>query len=88
VTFSTLETVRGVVYKLNVGYLWMLINCLTSATYVNFSRYSRLSLVLTEYHSGSYHAKTNKGDWIFGFGLDVLQQFIVNTSPRRVLVGC
>ncbi|GLB43443.1 putative UDP-galactose transporter [Lyophyllum shimeji] len=31
---SSLETFTGVVHELNVGYFWMLVNCLTSAGYV------------------------------------------------------
>jgi GDP-mannose transporter len=34
VSFNTLESVRGVVYRLNIGYLWMFINCAASAAYV------------------------------------------------------
>ena len=34
VDLNTLESVRGVVYKLNIGYLWMFINCAASAAYV------------------------------------------------------
>jgi GDP-mannose transporter len=34
---DTIATVSDVVHKLNIGYLWMLINCLTSATYVRFN---------------------------------------------------
>lgn len=30
-----LERVTGVVSRLNVGYFWMLVNCLTSAAYVS-----------------------------------------------------
>lgn len=32
-----LEYMTGVVSKLNVGYFWMLVNCLTSAAYVCIS---------------------------------------------------
>ncbi|KAL0953407.1 hypothetical protein HGRIS_004645 [Hohenbuehelia grisea] len=32
--FSSLQDVRGMVARLNVGYMWMLINCVTSAAYV------------------------------------------------------
>lgn len=34
-----LSTMTGVVSKLNVGYFWMLVNCLTSAAYVSLSLY-------------------------------------------------
>ena len=30
-----LETMTGVVQKLNIGYVWMLLNCLASAGYVS-----------------------------------------------------
>lgn len=33
-----LETVTGVIQKLNVGYMWMLVNCLASAAYVSRRR--------------------------------------------------
>ncbi|KAL0953406.1 hypothetical protein HGRIS_004645 [Hohenbuehelia grisea] len=33
--FSSLQDVRGMVARLNVGYMWMLINCVTSAAYVS-----------------------------------------------------
>lgn len=32
-----LEAVSVVVHKLNIGYFWMLVNCLTSAAYVSAS---------------------------------------------------
>lgn len=35
---SSLELVSGVVQKLNVGYMWMLINCMASAAYVSTRR--------------------------------------------------
>jgi len=35
--FSPLDSVRGVVQQLNIGYFWMLVNCLTSAAYVSGS---------------------------------------------------
>lgn len=34
---SWATTVTGVVSKINVGYFWMLVNCLTSAAYVSTS---------------------------------------------------
>ncbi|KAF8972620.1 GDP-mannose transporter [Flammula alnicola] len=34
VSLNALQTVAGVVKGLNVGYFWMLVNCLTSASYV------------------------------------------------------
>lgn len=30
-----LETMTGVIQKLNIGYIWMLLNCLASAGYVS-----------------------------------------------------
>ena len=35
VGLTSLQDVTDVVYKLNIGYFWMLINCLTSAAYVS-----------------------------------------------------
>jgi GDP-mannose transporter len=34
-SFASLQGMASVVHKLNVGYLWMLTNCLTSAAYVS-----------------------------------------------------
>lgn len=30
-----LETMTGIIQKLNIGYMWMLVNCLASAAYVS-----------------------------------------------------
>ena len=35
VSLNSLQTMAGAVRGLNVGYLWMLLNCLTSAAYVS-----------------------------------------------------
>ena len=32
---SPLDSVKGVVQQLNIGYFWMLVNCMTSAAYVS-----------------------------------------------------
>jgi hypothetical protein len=37
VSLSALQTLAGTVRGLNVGYFWMLVNCLTSAAYVSAS---------------------------------------------------
>jgi len=34
VTYTPFETVQNAIYKLNIGYLWMLFNCVASAAYV------------------------------------------------------
>lgn len=36
VSLNALQTIAGAVRGLNVGYFWMLTNCLTSAAYVSF----------------------------------------------------
>ncbi len=36
VSLENLRSVTGAVQQLNVGYFWMLVNCLTSAAYVSF----------------------------------------------------
>ena len=35
-SFGNIETVSTAIRRVNVGYFWMLSNCLTSATYVRF----------------------------------------------------
>lgn len=35
VSLNSLQTMAGAVRGLNIGYLWMLLNCLTSAAYVS-----------------------------------------------------
>jgi GDP-mannose transporter len=35
VSLNSLQTVAGAVRGLNIGYLWMLLNCLTSAAYAS-----------------------------------------------------
>ncbi|KAJ6591830.1 hypothetical protein DFH09DRAFT_1025859 [Mycena vulgaris] len=34
ISTTSLQAVKGVVHNLNIGYFWMLVNCLTSAAYV------------------------------------------------------
>ncbi|KAJ7132063.1 hypothetical protein C8R44DRAFT_829373 [Mycena epipterygia] len=34
ISATSLQTVKGVVHSLNIGYFWMLVNCLASAAYV------------------------------------------------------
>ena len=40
-SLNSLRTVAGAVRELNIGYLWMLLNCLTSATYVSTILFGR-----------------------------------------------
>ena len=41
--FEPLHGVSDVMDHLNIGYLWMLINCITSAAYVRFRDHVRCS---------------------------------------------
>jgi hypothetical protein len=40
-SLASLQAVSGIARNLNVGYLWMLANCATSATYVSFGQFER-----------------------------------------------
>lgn len=37
---GALAMMKGVVTNMNVGYFWMFVNCLTSATYVSISHHA------------------------------------------------
>jgi hypothetical protein len=58
--------------NLNVGYFWMLMNCITSASYVD------ANLTCEEAHadgeSGLAHAHTHQGNWVLGLGLHVMSR--------------
>lgn len=71
---SWATTVTGVVSKINVGYFWMLVNCLTSAAYVSMSAMLRDDdEKFTRRSTGVVHAQTNQNHWVLRLGLDVLQ---------------
>jgi GDP-mannose transporter len=35
ISAMSLQAMKGVVHSLNIGYFWMLVNCLASAAYVS-----------------------------------------------------
>lgn len=80
-----LELVSGTMQKLDIGYMWMLLNCLASAAYVRLFLPLKHAFHLTITAIGASHAQTYKSNRIFRLGNDVLQQFVINTSPCCLL---
>jgi hypothetical protein len=69
--------VVSTVYRLNVGYLWMLLNCITSAAYVSALLESGLRkaewlMISTLLLAGVVDAEANQDNWILGLGHHVL----------------
>lgn len=86
-----LATVTGVVSKLNVGYFWMLVNCLTSAAYVSSSCSSHLSIHRSEhaiYRTGIGNAQEDQGHGVLGLGFYVLQQPSIYPCSGPVFSDC
>jgi hypothetical protein len=60
---TSLKSAAGALRGLNIGYIWMFTNCLTSAAYVCVQVVSNLTHLLTGY-IGSFYAQENKVDWL------------------------
>lgn len=68
-----LSTVSGVISKLNIGYLWMLVNCLTSAAYVSCTNSTNVGHISPyQLMIGLDHAQEDQSDWVLRLGLHVL----------------
>jgi len=82
-----LEMMTSIVHKLNVGYIWMFANCLTSAAYV---RHSALTIYMNapELSLGASDAQADKSYRLFGLGFNVLQQLAVNPRLGGILFSC
>ena len=74
----------GMMGGFNMGYAWMLINCIASACYV------RPSVIIACFSliSGPLHAQAHQGHRLQGLGLDVLQQPPVHSCPAHLLAPC
>jgi hypothetical protein len=87
VSLNDLQNLAGAVRGLNVGYFWMLVNCLTSAAYVRLACFWRV-IDANTFTLGAFHAEKDQIYRIFRLGLYVLQQPAQYPSPRRFLTYC
>lgn len=83
-----LSAMSNAVYKLNVGYLWMLINCLTSAAYVCLLSTAASSAPADTKDAGTDDAKEDKSDRVYRLGLDVLFKRTWCARAGGLLIHC
>lgn len=72
--------------SINVGYVWMAMNCFASAAYVRLSGFplTHSTVMLTcslAYATGAVHEETNQDYRIQRLGFHVLQQPLVHSYP-------
>jgi hypothetical protein len=75
---------RSAIGHMNVGYMWMFVNCVASAGYVNITTAARRRRSLM-YRLGALHAEAHQDDRVQGLGLDVLQQPPLHPDHVRLL---
>ena len=83
---SGIWTLLHIAKNLNIGYIWMVANCVVSAAYVRIGLCTQGWKALRRYTIGLDDAQADKSDWLFGLGFYVLQQPALRTRACCVFL--